>query len=485
MQHIDEHTLELYILGSELVEKRTSEIRAHINGCSGCKTLAERMEAFYRDAEGSFQASEDYVGKKNDKNTAMVRINQALEQHYDPFTVPTPYGPKRPISKIFYFIRRHPIAVSLSSFAMFAVVGWLLNDFLGNGPKGNSITDKNPSYPNLNTESGIVEIYNKENQLLWSIPSSAIYRLSHEIYAKSIKNINIADIDGDQINEVVSILPFGNNPEHTIPLSIFSAEGKLVKKVFFNENVQFRDTKYDGTFCAERLLCVDSLESGKGEIIVTTSNGRSPAIINRVSSDGATKGQYYHFGNGSLQYIRAGEKYKIVFLGQNDTDDPDSLSYAVVSILEPSKLIGKSEASDSRGFGLGSSQAEIYLIRFPLSDMNILWNTPCYASKLKEAMIGSRKIYSIWVSGMFGGAGLGSGSHPSFEYIFDENMKILEVKYDIITVNLRKEFIAGGKMSGAMDQAYLGNLKNQVKYWNGTAWQKEPTTVKHNSTIGQ
>ncbi len=47
MQHIDEHIIELYVLGSELVEERRDEIERHFAECHGCRALADQIQAFY------------------------------------------------------------------------------------------------------------------------------------------------------------------------------------------------------------------------------------------------------------------------------------------------------------------------------------------------------------------------------------------------------------------------------------------------------
>jgi predicted anti-sigma-YlaC factor YlaD len=47
MNHIDEHTLELFILHAESVEGQRSEIEAHLAECRGCKDLADEIASFH------------------------------------------------------------------------------------------------------------------------------------------------------------------------------------------------------------------------------------------------------------------------------------------------------------------------------------------------------------------------------------------------------------------------------------------------------
>lgn len=474
MHHIDEHIIELYILGSDLVKEQVDEIETHLKECHGCRTLAGQMEAFYKQAEGFLQTSLNAVEGNLQQSKALVRVNKAVEQYYEPFGVLVPYRPTTFVGKLAYFTRLHPVVTGVGSFTtLAAMVGAIL---IGTS---DLFTDKNPSYAHLSPESAIIEIYNKENQLLWGLPSKSIYRLTLQQYERMEANVVITDIDGDRKNDVLTILPLSNKSEPTVPLSIYSSEGKFIREISFNENIQFRGTKYDGRLACDNFLCDDFQGNGKKEIFAGTNNGRSPNIINRLSGDGRILGQYFHFGNGKVQSVQMGQERKIVFLGQNDVGEPDSLSYAVMCVLDPLKIIGKTEASESRGFGMPVSNAEMFVIRFPLSDMNILWSTHGYINNLKETVTDKRKTYTLWVGGIFGSDGLGGGNNPVFEYILNEKMEIIEVKYDSQTLRLRQEYMKQGKLHGTFDQAYLENLKNGVRYWNGKEWQKEPTMVKH------
>ena len=474
MHHIDEHTIELYILGSEVVKEQTAEIEAHLKECHGCRTLAGQMEAFYKQAEGFLQTSLNAVEGNLQQSKALVRVNKAVEQYYEPFAPPVRYRPTTIVGKLAYFAKLHPVAAGVGSFATAAaLVGAML---VGTS---DLFKDKNPAYPHLNSESAIIEIYNRENQFLWGLPSKSIYRLTPQQYERFEPNVVIADIDGDKRNDVLTILPLGDKSQSVKPLSIYSSEGKRIREISFNENIQFHTAKYDGRLNCQSMICDDFDGSGRKEIFVVTNSGRSPNIINRLSNNGTILGQYFHFGTGNIQFIQMEQERKIVFLGQNDVGEPDSLSYAIMCVLDPLKIIGKTEASESRGFGMPLSSAEMYVIRFPLSDMNIFWNTHSSISGLKETSVGGIKTYTVWSSGTFGGSGLGSGTHPAFEYILNEKMEIIEVKYDSETLRLRKESITRDNLTGTMDKPYLENMKNGVRYWDGKEWQKEPMMVRH------
>ena len=471
MHHIDEHTIELYILGSDLVKKQIAEIEIHLEECHGCRMLAEQMEAFYQNAENGL----DKLSVPEERKTeALMRLPRDIMLYDVPLGTPVPYRPTTFVGKLAYFTRLHPVVTGVGSFTTVAAIAGAI--LIGTS---DLFKEKNPSYAHLNSESAIIEIYNRENQLLWGLPSKSIYRLTPQQYERMEANTVIADIDGDKKNDVLTTFPLGDKSESNKPLSIFSSEGKVIREIQFNENIQFRGTKYDGRLSCDKFICDDFKGGEKKEIFVVTNSGRSPNIIYRLSDDGTILGQYFHFGYGNIDSVKIGEEKKIAFFGENDTGEPDSLSYAVLCVLDPSKIIGKTEASGSRGFGLSISNAEMFVIRFPLSDMNYLWHSKAVTSKINITTTNGVKTNNVWINGVYGDNESHVGDDPVFEYIFSDDMHILEVKYSGRTLKLRQQFVSQGKLTGTFDRAYLENLKNGVRYWDGKEWQKEPTMVKH------
>jgi hypothetical protein len=475
MNHIDEHTIEMYVLGSELVMERQEEIEAHFKECHGCHTLAEQMEEFYQKAE---EGLEEVIPERA-KSKALIRSRAGLPTMQEPYGFPAHYPPTTPLAKVFYFIRRHPVTVGATSFAVMAALGWFLNDAIRNFSSDKVIKDKNPSYPHINPNNATIEIYNKENQLLWFVPTRITSQISQNDLERSTQQIIISDLDGDKNNEVITSLQVGGDPLSKHPVTIFSYSGKLVQELNFNEQVNFRGAKYEDTFGANEIICEDFEGNGKKDIITITNGGRSPNILNRLSNEGSVLGQYFHFGVGSIAVINIQGQRRIVYFGENDVNEPDSLNFAVICILDPLKIIGKTEASDSRGFGLPVSNADLFVIRFPLSDMNYLWHSKASTSSINSTATNGVKTINVWVNGIYSDDKSQVGNDPAFEYILSEDMHILEVKYSGRTLKLRQQLVSQGKLQGTFDQTYLENLKKGVRYWDGKLWQKEPTIVKH------
>jgi hypothetical protein len=469
MNHIDEHTIEMYVLGSGLVTERRGEIESHFKECHGCRTLAEQMEEFYQKAEEGLEE----INPELAKSKALVRSRVGLPTMQEPYGFPAQYTPTTPLAKVFYFIRRHPVTTVVTGFTAIAALGWFLNDAIRNFSSDKVITDKNPSYPHINPNNATIEIYNKENQLLWFVPTRITNQISQTDLERLTQQIIISDLDGDKNNEVITTLRVGGGPLYKHPVTIFSYTGTTIREIKFNEQVQFRGAKYEDIFGANEIICEDFESNGKKEIITVINCGRSPSILNRLTKDGSVLGQYFHFGVAQIAVKNIHGKRRILYFGQNNVDEPDSLSFAVMCVLDPLKIIGKTEASDSRGFGLQVSNAEIFMIRFPFSDMNYVWKSLNEIERIIKTTTNGITTINVHTRGLY------RGKHPIFEYIFNENMELIEVKYNSGTLQLRMESIANGKISGTIDKLYLDNLKKGVRYWDGKSWQKELTMVVH------
>jgi hypothetical protein len=473
MRHIDEHTIELYILGSDLGAEQISEIETHCKECYGCRTLADEIRGFYKDLEESLDT---LLAPEGQKSNALMKLPSELLEYDIPFGSRVPFKPMTPLGKFFYFVYKHPIPAAMGGVATMALLGAAL--FFG---INDLFKDNNPAYTHLNSESAIVEVYNKQNEKLWSFPSKAIYRVEPEDYTRLSREVIVADFDSDGKNEVITLLPVGSRINSLPPLTIFSSTGKAIKEVKFNEKIQFRGTQYAEGLGVQDIICDVFENEGEKQLIVITNNGRSPSVIYRLAIDGSELGAYFHFGVGKISVIEVGNdrKKRIAFLGRNDVNDPDSLGYAVLTILDPMKIVGKTEASDSRGFGLPLGTAEEYIIRFPLSDLNYILKSDACASGIQSIQFNGIPSFQVDLMGNYQRKENVNSRYPVFWYIFKSDLSIVEVKYEAMTNRIRQELVEQGKCSGKIDSLYLSNLKNGVTYWNGKEWQKEPAMVRH------
>jgi hypothetical protein len=77
----------------------------------------------------------------------------------------------------------------------------------------------------------------------------------------------------------------------------------------------------------------------------------------------------------------------------------------------------------------------------------------------------------------------GANALPHFDYILSPDFRALQVKSNNDTDELHARLLAAGKISSTMNQAYLENLCQAVRYWDGKEWKKKVVSVMDQSLI--
>jgi len=473
MQHIDEHTIELYVLGSETVKTRHAEIENHLEECAGCRSLFEKITQFYRQAESWMESEPDInLGKRN----AVIRSNRPVPQYFGQPGVPIPFQSATLIGKLGYIVRRHPIMATMGSFASVALIFGVM--ILGGFFNKSASVDKRPTSYRFNPVRGVIEIYNKNNEILWDIISQTLFSTYGDNLESMEKLVCLHDLDGDGINEVIIGFPLGSQSVTACPLTILSADKQIISQRYFREEVSYDGRLYDDKFGIESVCCVNIPGQKNPGIIVTANNGRSPNIVFRLDNLGNILGEYVHFGHIRTSVLNwSDDSQKLYVYGENDLGEVDSLSFPIFAVLDPQKIIGISASSVSPGFGFRVSEAELFYLRFPLSDMNYLWNVKGYVTRMSQIYLNGKNYFSLWIFGSQTDSLSGQVNHPVFEYLVSDSMKVMETKFSSITLRMHNQLRDLGKVMGKLDQDYLENLKNGVRYWDGAKWQKSVTTV--------
>jgi hypothetical protein len=471
--HYDEHIIELYVLRSETVEDRREEIERHLAECHGCRSLALEVERFY---DGFEKALGERGAGEPVNATALTRAPRSLEPYFEPYTAISDLRGASLTGRMRYFIRRYPIAVGASGFAFAAA---LIGFALLRPGRTTAPSDTNPAYHHINPEAGTLEIYNRDNQKLWDLPSRGLYNATAEGIQNLESTIKISDLDGDGRNELITGLPLGGQPDGRPPLAVYGDGGRPRFEVYLQDTINFNGTSYDGSLAVSSLGTYTIPGSAEREIFALASRGRSPNVLFRVSRKGEILGRYFHFGYGIVDTLRwpGDSKPYLVFGGQNNVHEPDSLTYPVLGVLDPEKIEGKSQAGDSPGFALAPSTAERYLIRLPLTDMNKLLGTPGHVGYFRMTSDAEGPHLEVRVEGNYLDPEIRMGMGPAYFVIFSPDMKIADVKFESVTMRLRQKLVDQGKLPPKSIEAFLAELREGVLYWNGTAWQMEATPV--------
>jgi hypothetical protein len=147
---------------------------------------------------------------------------------------------------------------------------------------------------------------------------------------------------------------------------------------------------------------------------------------------------------------------------------------AILLVLDPLKIIGKTESSHTQGFGYKTSEAEIFYIRLP---------NPEFVDALQNRAVIS-SIYRVNDSIFFTTYSLGYfpkeyGTDYSLIYYFNFDLKPKSVMVNDLSQKAHIKLIKYGKLPKNFNEnKFLENLKNNLEYWDGKEWKKEWCRVR-------
>jgi hypothetical protein len=452
MQHLAEHTIELYVLGAREVASQVDAIRVHLLECGGCRSSEERFRAIYVDME---RVHEELQSGSGGTVPAVVQRRASMEPFYDPERVLVEPIRRTIPYRLRMFSRQHPLAaasggiVTLAAFA--GVVGLALNVFS---------PPPSPSFVHLNPEQNLIDVYGKENTKLWSLPALALSRWEEEMTSHRTSRVEVADLNGDGTGEVITTAPLAGTKSPGALVRAFDARQKLLFEQEIGSPVEFRGARYGERMEAWPLVIVQD-SAGKGaEIVVAASGGRSPTVISRLDAKGNILGEYWHFGtlSGLFAFDLDGNGRKeVIASGTNDINDvlgDPGRSQAVFMVIDPLRLVGRNESRATRGFGFPTSDAERTYIRFSRSDM-------------EEALgisNGVRTIQRTADNLLFVKVENGSVTAAiTFDYFFSNSLRLVSVKSNDVNANVHARLKREGKIRSTLDEAYLKRLGNDVE----------------------
>ena len=465
MTHIDEHLLELYLLGDEKALRQKEVIERHLSECPGCRELAQSMQSFYDDVKAGM---EERVELEPHSVTSIITTHDTASQElwHKPnlpvaarWSVLERWSPS--ILKTFWlragnFAYQRPVVASMVSFA---IIGALI--FFVKINLNTTLKDSRPSYFNYNTGENKIEIYNSRNNLLWSIPS---YNLDEILKNEIAQQTYVVDLDNDGSNEIITRLPVGS---HKLPiLSVFNADGSQRFQLDFpSETLSFRNRNYSLKPSISQIILTNRSDAKAYDIIVSSMTGRSPNFVARVSSKGELLGRVWHFGGfGWLAADTLFRRPMIIAGGIDDIDEDRGEKRGIAYLIDPEKIVGETESLASRGFGFSAATCANIIIRFPTCDM--------YEALHQGQLVNHIDRYGphVFAFQLFS---YPSSDGPSFQFFSDDSLQFKVVKPSDINTPIHASLKSQGKVHGALDQQYYEKLKNGIRYWNGTSWQRE------------
>jgi hypothetical protein len=480
MKHIDEHTLGLYILRAGSVENQRSTIEAHLTNCMGCRSKAEELALIYTDVERDLA---NYESLSDVSPASIIRANTTPLAHArDLSPVPSEKSSRILARRAFTQLRRHPVVVSGFLIGLSAILFFSLDiprNVFSSHESERPVPHKvrQPAKVELNSVKTALDVLDPQGDVIFSIDVSegeevasgeAIYRLNRT---------QIGNLGADGSLEIITGTPamVGGIVKRNL-LRAFDQRGEPVFERQLAGPVQFRGEEYTPSYaiCGLQIASVNG-PSANSEIWVGLLHYRSPSVIARLDEAGNPLGEYWHFGHISAPQIvhLEGEDHPLIaFYGVNDVRDVADSSFPVFGILDPRKILGKSQFSESAGFGLPKSDAEMYYVRFADS----ISATPHDSTKgIKGActFIRMTEDSSIVVHYDFSGA---AAAVPRVDYTFDRTMKLRMVSFDDGARQMLQERTLKSKSPTKLER-FRAYLKEAVRYWDGQRWRHEVTKV--------
>ena len=331
-----------------------------------------------------------------------------------------------------------------------------------------------PAAVQMNQVGTALEALSSNGHILYRIPVSSGQAIVAEEAKTRTEKTQVGDINADGSEEVVTGAYFTSGGiERRNVLRAFDSVGNKIFESPLGSPVTFRGAEYLGYYTIASVCLARSSKSPVDEIWTVVRHYRSPSFIVRLDCKGKVLGEYWHFGQvfGPIAVSLAGEDHEMIaFCGTNDVRDAADSSYPVLGILDPSKLVGRSQFSESDGFGFPRSGAELYYVRAE----NPYLSMPRDSSRGKGSFTYMRvtedsSIFVQYASPTISGL-------PRFDYTFDKSMQLRSVSIDDDSRQILQQENLRNRSPLALD-AFKSRLKAGVRYWDGKGWSRQVAKV--------
>jgi hypothetical protein len=465
MNHPEEHIIELYVLGAQEIDAQREEITAHLSVCLGCREVATEIESFYRELQLEQVTSPDDAPAKS---LSLVKANSDSAVIFERPQRSIPTRPTVRVGRIRWLMRTYPLATGTGGMALTAAAIIVLLSLFKQ-----SASETNPSYVYPNEAQSKLEAFNSKDQKLWEMPILNLHEYVEEQRRTGDVDTKVLDVNGDGKNEILTRLPLARQPVNSRDvLHILNYDKSSLRDIRIGEPVQYGDRLYPSDFTLSSFACDDFLPGKRRSILIAANNSHSPSIIYHYDGDGNAIGTYRHFGHLlSIIEINIEGKKAVAVLGLSDKNENEE-AQPVIVVLDPKMIKGDYESSFAGGFGYPISPAELYYVMIPRSDLARLLGTPVRLRQPATVDLPKGRGLSVVDYGNE------SNDVPVFQYIFDSDMTVKEVKSANYTKQAFDRFANEGRLHGDFYRDYLRALARDVRYWTGSHWATKAQPVQ-------
>jgi hypothetical protein len=274
------------------------------------------------------------------------------------------------------------------------------------------------------------------------------------------------DLDNEGKNEIITTIPlFGEEDQKNNILQVFDYKGDLkFRKYYTVDSIGFKGIKYITKNSTYGILIDDFSEKGKKEILANIHTNFSPSAIFRLDNKGNILGEYWHYGGYQLtdSYILDNGSQKLVIICGYE----NVTQRGFIAAIDPAKIIGKTESSQTRGFGYTASKAEVFYIALPnpremLKSELMSWVILTQYSKQKDLFQFQWRMNRD------------DNSTSAFYYSFSKDMKIIDIKLSSQAELFYHGLVEKGRIKKYSEEKLIDDLKNEILYWDGKEYRKE------------
>ncbi|MCX6143214.1 MAG: hypothetical protein NTZ35_08340 [Ignavibacteriales bacterium] len=459
-KHVDERTIELYVLKSDLLKGRRADVARHIAGCEGCASLHKEIDEYYAEARKLQDAQAE---KAAHALYAPDRAIRPLGFSSPGFIVHRPASvPQRFVQSV----RRYPVRWSVGLMAII-VASVFLPHLLRR--------DRNPFYARSKDE--FLVVYNKTGDELWRKYVGWGYDVKAgqgSVASHPERALTTCDVDGDGTQEVLAVFGWTILRDPSAPpgntILCLNADGTERWRYAVHRQVVIGGESYTDNYRIYQMLVGDFERNGNTQVILAASQDPwYPNVLIRLNAkDGSYVSEYWH--PGVIPYVVQKDLNgdgidEIIMAGQNNR-----FGQACLVVLDPRKITGYSPTPEKYvPPGMPKGQ-EMYYLLFPVTDMKKGWiDVSNQVTKL-----------AIREGGLLEAAVI----EPVYDYkaevyyYFDSTMTCVCVRGSDHFTAVHKQYEEQGRFTRVLGDEYYEDLRKNVLYWDGSRFMKGRTEVK-------
>jgi hypothetical protein len=464
--HLDEKTLELYVLDAAAVNEQRGSIRKHLMQCAACADIHRRMKEYYS------QLARLESARRNISTQALYMPHRGISVRAAEYPMPHVASQSMP-ARMMESLRRYPFRWASGFAALVAALVLLIPSLW--------TADSNPAY--ARPEKEFMVVYNRHGEELWRryvFKGFVAEGMPGWISEHPERGCIVRDVDNDGRNEVMGIFGWTaspymgpNNPLQNVVVC-FNADGSERWRYELHRTVTIGGVPYSDDYGFYQILYEEYGDGSADVVAFATHRPWFPNVIVRLDArTGAFKSEYWH--NGMLPYyiqkdLDGDGIQELLLGGQNNR-----LMQASLAVFDPRKVEGHGPAP--AGFapeGIAAGTEKYYLL-FPGSDLKKFWSditnevtgVKLMEDGLIQVIVAEKVPFPVKMEDPAPNGG-------TLYFYFDSSMRCVRVRPSDAFSGLHGRYRDRGLVTSELSDEYFENLRRGIRYWDGEKFVQEP-----------